>query len=89
MHTLLTVRIVDVLFQVYTLLLFIRILISWVPELHKYRLVQFIYYYTDPYLNIFRRFIPPLGILDLSPIVAFICLSVIKNVVVHFLLFFA
>ncbi|MFQ5729293.1 MAG: YggT family protein, partial [Waddliaceae bacterium] len=28
----------------------------------------------DPYLNFFRRFIPPLGVIDLSPIVAFLCL---------------
>jgi YggT family protein len=82
------VHIIDILFQVYTLLLFVRILSSWVPELSKYHVMQFIYYYTDPYLNVFRKIVPPLGMFDLSPIVAFLCLSFIKNIVIRLLLFF-
>ena len=62
---------VNAFFQVYMLMLFARILCSWLPELQSYRMVQFIAFYTDPYLNIFRRFIPPMGMIDFSPIVAF------------------
>ncbi len=61
-------------------MLFVRILGSWLPELQTYRFMQFIAFYTDPYLNFFRRFIPPLGMLDLSPIVAFFCLGIIENI---------
>jgi YggT family protein len=43
--------------------------------------MQFIAFYTDPYLNLFRRIIPPLGMFDLSPIVAFLCLSVVEHAV--------
>lgn len=71
---------VDLLFQIYTLLLFARILGSWVPQLQEYRLMQFIAFYTDPYLNLFRRLIPPLGMIDLSPVVAFICLSILRQI---------
>jgi YggT family protein len=37
---------------------------------------------SEPYLSIFRRFIPPLGPLDLSPMVAIIVLVVVGNIVV-------
>lgn len=79
---------INVLFQVYTLMLFARIIASWVPQFNEYRLMRFISYYTDPYLNIFRRIIPPLGMFDISPIVAFLCLSFIQNLLINFLVFF-
>ena len=81
------IRLIDLVFQVYTLMLFARILASWVPQANEYRIMQFISYYTDPYLNLFRRIIPPLGMFDLSPIVAFLCLSFIQNIVLNFLRF--
>lgn len=76
---------VNFLFQIYTLMLFVRILASWIPQANEYRIIQFVGYYTDPYLNIFRRFVPPLGMFDLSPIVAFLCLSFIQNIVLNLL----
>lgn len=82
---LVVIQIINFVFQVYTLMLFARILASWVPQINEYRIMQFIAYYTDPYLNLFRRFIPPLGMFDLSPIIAFLSLSFIQNLVVNFL----
>lgn len=79
---------VNAFFQVYMLMLFARILCSWLPELQQYRFIQFIAFYTDPYLNLFRRFIPPLGIIDFSPIVAFFCLGIIEYVVKLLILMF-
>jgi YggT family protein len=73
--------IVDRLFLVFTIMLFVRILASWIPEWQKYRFVQFISFYTDPYLNFFRKIIPPLGMIDFSPIIAFICLGIIEYLV--------
>lgn len=75
----LLINIVDLLFQIFTVMLFARILGSWVPELQQYRAMQFISFYTDPYLNLFRRIIPPLGMIDISPIVAFICLGFLQT----------
>ena len=72
------IQIVDKIFLIYFILLFIRILSSWLPELQQTRFMQFIAFYTDPYLNFFRSFIPPLGMLDISPIVAFISLNLIE-----------
>lgn len=83
---LILIKLIHLIFQVYTLMLFARILASWVPQINEYRIMQFISYYTDPYLNLFRRFVPPLGMFDLSPIVAFLCLSFVQNLVMNFLI---
>lgn len=86
---LIVIKIIHIFFQVYTLMLFARIICSWLPQLNQYRLMQFVSYYTDPYLNFFRRFIPPLGMIDFSPIIAFLCLSFIQNILVSILVSFA
>ncbi len=73
--------IIDLLFQIFMIMLFVRILGSWVPELSQYRWMQFIAFYTDPYLNLFRRIIPPLGMFDISPIFAFLALGLIEAII--------
>jgi YggT family protein len=81
---------VDALFTVYIILIFANILISYVPRM-PYRpwlraVLDFITETTNPYLNFFRRFLPPVGgggfALDLSPIIGIILLFVAKYVVV-------
>lgn len=74
---------VKVFVLVYGLLLFAYILTSWIrlpysPWLN--RVQRFLYDVCDPYLRIFRRFLPPFGPLDLSPMVAIIFLFIISNV---------
>lgn len=86
---LIVIEIINMAFQVYTLMIFGRIIASWFPQLYEYKLMQFVAYYTDPYLNLFRRFIPPLGMIDLSPIVAFLCLGFIQNLMVQLVVSFA
>ena len=80
---------VDTLVIVYLVLIFIRILTSWIPRMPYNRylaaFLQFVTDVTDPYLNLFRRFIPmvrmgPAG-LDLSPIVATIVLIFVSSIV--------
>jgi len=69
----------DTLFTVYTFMLLARVLGSWFPRLAQSRFMRFIGFYTDPYLNIFRKIIPPLGMIDLSPMVAFFALQIIHH----------
>ena len=75
--------IVHLLFVTYTIMIFLRILSSWFPSHWQgHRLVRFLAFYTDPYLNFFRRFIPPIGgVLDLSPILAFLALKFLEMIV--------
>lgn len=85
MHFLLLI--VDRVFLVYFLMLIARIVCSWIPELSGYRIMQFVIYYTDPYLNLFRRIIPPLGMIDISPIIAFFALTFIEYIIKSMIIF--
>lgn len=66
--------------QIYTVLLIIRILLSWFPNVDwmspPFSVVSQL---TDPYLNIFRSIIPPLGGIDFSPILAFLLLQFVAQ----------
>ena len=78
---------VRLLFLCYMILLLIRILGSWFPRLQHTSFMHFIAHYTDPYLNIFRRFIPPIGgTLDLSPLIGFFVLTLLEKFVLMILL---
>jgi YggT family protein len=71
---------VVVLFYVYLLCIFAYILTSWIPLPYNVwvnRVQRFLYDVVDPYLRLFRRFIPPLGPIDLSPIVAIFVLNIV------------
>lgn len=57
--------------SVYSLLIFIRIIFSWGQVSHGNRVMRFLVRATDPLLVPLRRMIPPLGFIDISPIVAF------------------
>jgi YggT family protein len=81
---------VDALFLVYMIIIFVRILLSWIPRI-PYNpvlsaVVNFVHEVTNPYLNLFRRVLPPVGgggfALDLSPIIAIIVLIIVRAVVV-------
>lgn len=72
---------VDTLFLVYMIMLFVRIMSSWFPEYQDTKYMRFVAYYTDPYLNIFRKIIPPLGMMDFSPVIAFFALQIIEVIV--------
>ena len=81
---------VSALLLVYLILIFIRILLSWIPRMPYYpwlrASVDFVHQVVDPYLNIFRRVIPPLGgggfAIDISPILATLVLIIAGGVVV-------
>jgi YggT family protein len=72
---------------VYLVLIFIRIIMSWLPRIPYNRwldmFLTFVTEVTDPYLNLFRRFIPPVrmgpGALDLSPIIATFLLLIVAG----------
>jgi YggT family protein len=81
---------VDALFLVYIVLIFVNVLSSWIPRMPHNRwlraVLDFVAETTNPYLNVFRRVIPPLGgggfALDLSPMIGIVVLFVVRSVVV-------
>jgi YggT family protein len=69
---------VNTFIGIYTFLLLVRIILTWFPTIDWYNqpwaaLGQM----TDPYLNIFRSIIPPLGGIDFSPMLAILLLQVV------------
>jgi len=67
---------------IYSYILIIRVLLTWFPNLDwSNPILSNISAITDPYLNMFRGIIPPLGGLDLSPILAFLVLNFSTSIV--------
>lgn len=73
--------IIHFVFLTYTFMLFGRIIGSWFPSFQGHPIMRFVNYYTEPYLKIFRKIIPPLGMLDLSPIAAFFALQILEHLI--------
>lgn len=81
----LVVEVVAVAFTVYSWLIIGRIILSWVRHNPYNPAVRFIYDLTDPYLNIFRRVIPLIGVIDISPIAALLVLQLLRGVIIQLL----
>ena len=81
---------VSAIFLVFVILIFIRIVASFIPRMPYWpwlrTILDFASEVTDPYLNFFRRFLPPIGgggfALDLSPMIGLIVLFVAQAIVV-------
>ncbi len=73
--------ILNSVFTTYTFMLLTRVVGSWFPRFAQSRFMRFIAFYTDPYLNIFKKIIPPLGMMDISPMVAFFSLQIIQGII--------
>jgi uncharacterized protein YggT (Ycf19 family) len=81
-------RFIDVFVLIYTIVIFVYILTSWIrlpysPTLN--RVQRFLYDVCEPYIRLFRKILPPLGPLDLSPMVAVIVLWLFERVVINIL----
>jgi YggT family protein len=67
------------MFEILNLLLVTRILLSWIPHNRYHPILNFIYETTEPILKPFRNMINPIQGIDLSPIIVFFLLRVIRN----------
>lgn len=78
--------ILNILFTSYSFLLLVRVFGSWFPRFSQSRLMRFVAFYTDPYLNLFRRLIPSIGMIDISPMFAFMGLQMMRWVLFSILI---
>ena len=67
--------------SIYILLIFMRIIFSWGRVSYSNRLMRFLVNTTEPFLGPLRRIIPPLGMMDISPIVAFLILWLFQQAI--------
>lgn len=75
---------INQIFNFYYILLILRIFLTWIPNIDwDSQPFKGMCALTDPFLNIFRNIIPPLGgVLDISPILAFILLQILQGIIV-------
>jgi len=77
------VKVVNNIFYFFYILIILRIFLTWIPTIDwNQQPIKSVREVTDMYLDVFRRFIPPIGGLDFSPIIALIALQVIQSIVV-------
>jgi len=82
---------VDALFTVYILIIFVYILLNLMfalgvrPPYSRWvdAVLKFLRDVSEPYLGLFRRFIPPIGMFDLSPMIGIILLYFVRTIVVN------
>ncbi|MGI2327283.1 YggT family protein [Planococcus sp. YIM B11945] len=72
-------RLILVAINIYSYLIIASILMSWLPNAKESGIGQMLSKVTDPYLDIFRKIIPPLGMIDFSPIIAILALRLASN----------
>ncbi len=74
------------IFELIILVLFITILLSWFPNIKWYNEpFKSLKAFSEIFLAPFRKIIPPIGMIDISPMIAFICLMILRNIIVGFL----
>jgi YggT family protein len=70
---------INIFFNILIVALFIRILLSWFRVAEDNFLVQILFNITNPILLPFQKIIPPVGMIDFSPIAAFITLEIVRE----------
>lgn len=69
------------LVSLYSFIIFVRVLLTWIPGLDPYNpIVQFLHQITDPVMEPARRIIPPIGMIDISPIVVMVVMSILAQI---------
>lgn len=78
----LVIRTLGTFIAIYTILLVIRVLLTWFPTINWFdQPFAALRQITDPYLDLFRSFIPPLGGIDFSPILAIMLLQLLGRLI--------
>jgi len=68
---------ISVFSQLYSFLIFFRIILSWIPT-RPNNLTRFVSDVTDPFLSLCRRILPPIAMIDFSPILALFAIDLIS-----------
>ena len=76
---------IPLLFNLYSFLILARVLLSWINISPYHPAATFIYEVTEPVLRPLRNIIPPMGMLDISPIAALILLQILESLIMSML----
>jgi len=70
---------ISMLFMIYQFMIIGYILMSWIPSAQESSIGRLLSKFVEPYLGFFRKFIPPIGMIDFSPIIALLLLDFIRR----------
>ena len=77
---------VDIFAEILVLAILVRVILSWIrPMGSKGPFSTFLFEITEPVLSVFRRFIPRLGMIDISPIIALLVIQFARAFVISLL----
>lgn len=79
----LLIQIINIAFSVLIWLVIIRCLLSFIPHNPYQPLIRFVYDVTEPIMAPFRRLIPPIGMINISPIVVVFVLELVRRVMIE------
>ncbi|MGN7310336.1 YggT family protein [Alkalicoccobacillus gibsonii] len=79
------ISLVENAITLYTLLIFAWVLMSWFPNARESSIGQMIGRIVEPYIDIFRQFVPQIGMIDLSPLVALLVIRFAGNGLIYLL----
>jgi len=83
------ISIINITFQILIMIIFIRVILSWIPHNPYHPLIEKIYQISNLILNPIQNIIPPIGgRIDISPIIAIFLLQFIKGIILSFLFSF-
>tara|TARA_Y100001936_G_scaffold75917_1_gene74476 strand:+ start:148 stop:393 length:246 start_codon:yes stop_codon:yes gene_type:complete len=80
------IEIINLLFDLINFFLIARIILSWFPHNRYHPIIKIIYNFTDPLLSPFKNMINPIGGIDLSPIIVFFLLRIVRDYLILFLI---
>ena len=80
------IQLVQTLFDVYSFILLARVLTSWFQVDPYNPVIRILYQLTEPLLAPIRRLLPQTGMMDFSPIVAFIAITVVERIVISMMI---
>lgn len=78
---------IDILGEIIIIAILIRVVISWIrPMGTKGQLSTFLFEITEPILSIFRKIIPRLGMIDISPIIALFTIEIVRSMLISLIM---
>ena len=81
------IPLVNNLFTILWVLILVRVVLSWMPGMsYSHPAVRVVHQLTSPILDPIRRMLPPVGGLDLSPLLAFMLLKLVQELLINILL---
>ncbi len=82
------IELLSIILSALKLIIFLKVLLSWFPNINWWNQpFKFISDIAEPVLTPFRKLIPPIGGLDLSPIFAILTISILEETVIRLLAF--